>query len=258
MMKVLLLFLGMRGASALMFHSTAVSKQWDTWAFVENGTWYAYYLITEVSAGEGFGVATSSDAVHWTDHGYVWHGPSWAEHRWWEGTSSVWRAPDYNRTGRYLINYSEYPGGGNQTITFAESYDLIHWSRPPPLNSTYFPIDTSQGYKAPGRWDTIYSVPVPGAGRENPRDGYPRYGFWTASPTNGTWGAGITHDGVHWQALPSPTMLPEAIGGEIGAVEYVPYSSGKAGGLWVAMLGCARRDLTELDLTWACGRHAEW
>ena len=161
----------MDGVSALMFHSTAVSKQWDTWAFVENGTWYAYYLITEVSPGEGFGVATSTDAVHWHDHGYVWHGPSWTEHRWWEGTSSVWRAPDYNKTGRYLINYSEYPKGGKQTITFAESFDLIHWSRPAPLNTTYFPIDTSQGYKSPGRWDTIYSVPVPGKGQENPRDG---------------------------------------------------------------------------------------
>jgi hypothetical protein len=74
-------------------------------------------------------------------------------------------------------------------------------------------------------------VPVPGEGQENPRDGYPRYGFWTASPVVGTWGAGITHDGVHWQALPSPTMLPEPVGGEIGAVEFVPYSSGKQGGL---------------------------
>ena len=236
--SLVLLLLAPDHATALMFHSTAVTKQWDTWGFVENGTWYAYYLITEQSPGEGFGVATSTDAVHWHDHGYVWHGPSWTEHRWWEGTSSVWRAPDYNKTGRYLINYSEYPNGGNQTITFAESYDLIHWSRPPPLNSTYFPIDTSKGYTAPGRWDTIYSVPVPGKGQENPRDGYPRYGFWTASPKNGSWGAGITHDGVHWQALPSPKMLPADVGGEIGAIEFVPYSSGsKPGGLWVAMLG---------------------
>jgi hypothetical protein len=30
------------GASALMFHSDAVSKEWDTWVFVENGTFYAY------------------------------------------------------------------------------------------------------------------------------------------------------------------------------------------------------------------------
>ena len=93
------------GCNGLMFHSEAVTKEWDTWVFVENSTYYAYYLVTEVkkmyislssfsvlflssfsytlhvlstpnqvSYGEGFGVATSPDGQHWTDHGYVWHG----------------------------------------------------------------------------------------------------------------------------------------------------------------------------------------
>ena len=31
---------------------------------------------------------------------YVWHSPDWAEHRWWEGTGAVWRAPDFNKTVR--------------------------------------------------------------------------------------------------------------------------------------------------------------
>ena len=53
------------GVDALMFQSKAVTSQWDTWAMIENGTYYAYYLITEYSPGEGFGVATSSDGVHW-------------------------------------------------------------------------------------------------------------------------------------------------------------------------------------------------
>ena len=102
-----------------------------------------------------------------------------------------------------------------------------------------------------GRWDTIYSIPVPGAGSDlNARDGYPRYGYWTASPlktTNGgaggTFGLGITHDGFTWKAMPAPKMLPEAIGAELGAVEYVAPSKaaggkdGTAGGLYVAMLG---------------------
>ena len=69
----------------MMFQSTAVSSQWDTWAFAENNTYYAYYLITEHSPGEGFGVATSPDGAHWLDHGYVFHGPSWVQHRWWQG-----------------------------------------------------------------------------------------------------------------------------------------------------------------------------
>eukprot|EP00729_Bicosta_minor_P010576 gene10576-4528_t len=94
-----------------MFHSEAVTKEWDTWVFVENSTYYAYYLVTEVSYGEGFGVATSPDGQHWTDHGYVWHGPSWWNNskgtpQYWEGSSAVWRAADFKKTGKYIINYS--------------------------------------------------------------------------------------------------------------------------------------------------------
>jgi len=231
---------------ALMFHSGAVSKEWDTWVFVENGTFYAYYLVTEVSYGEGFGVATSTDGQHFTDHGYVWKGPSWWNAKeikreggkFWEGSSAVWRAADFNTTGRYLINYSVMDTiCGCQNITFAESYDLIHWTNGLEKNETnkypWFDIDPSL-YKAKGgRWDTIYSIPVPGPGQENERDGYPRYGFWTASPINnsGTFGLGITHDGFSWEAMPSPKMLPEPIGAELGAVEYVRE------GVYVAMLG---------------------
>eukprot|EP01047_Picozoa_sp_COSAG01_P098477 COSAG01_NODE_28660_length_656_cov_0.660682_1_plen_62_part_10 len=59
-------------------------------------------------------MATSTDGQHFTDHGYVWHGPSWWNAdamrreggRFWEGSSAVWRAADFNTTGRYLINYS--------------------------------------------------------------------------------------------------------------------------------------------------------
>lgn len=97
----------------------------------------------------------------------------------------------------------------------------------------WFNIDASLYSTVGGRWDTIYSIPVPGAGQENLRDGYPRYGYWTATPLggNGTFGFGITDDGSTWKALPSPAMLPEAIGAELGAVEYVKP------GVYVAMLG---------------------
>ena len=101
---------------------------------MENGTFYAYYLVTEVSYGEGFGVATSANGQHWEDHGYVWKGPSWwnppnGTAKYWEGSSAVWRAADFNKTGRYLINYSQMNTKcGCQNITFAESYDLIHWT----------------------------------------------------------------------------------------------------------------------------------
>ena len=205
--------------------------------------------MTEVSFGEGFGVGTSTDGVHFTDHGYVWHGPSWWNSslptsrtdgkKYWEGSSAVWKAADFNKTGRYLINYSQMNTECKcQNITFAESFDLIHWTNGMELGNAdaypWFNIDASLYQVGGGRWDTIYSIPVPGPGQENMRDGYPRYGYWTASPaagTNGTFGFGITDDGTTWTALPSPIMLPEAIGAELGAVEYV-----KAG-VYVAMLG---------------------
>ena len=180
-------------ARGLMFQSHAVSSQWDTWAFVENGTYYVFYLVTEHSPGEGFGVATSPDGQHWDDRGYAFHGPSWTQHRWWEGTGSVRRAPDYTSTGRYLINWSQDPGR-YQNITFGQSFDLIHWT---PLD-TYFDID-ERYYNLPGRWDCIYTIPTPQARRAGPAsgsmDGYPRYGFWTASPKQGMMGFGITHNG---------------------------------------------------------------
>ena len=69
-----MLLAGATCCNGLMFHSTAVTKEWDTWVFVENSTYFAYYLVTEVSYGEGFGVATSVDGQHWHDHGYVWKG----------------------------------------------------------------------------------------------------------------------------------------------------------------------------------------
>ena len=280
-MLLLLLALLPAPAQALMFHSDAVSKQWDTWVFVENGTYYvrapsshlgqrvaaiegsltdgsrasicrvsqAYYLVTEVSFGEGFGVGTSTDGVHFTDHGYVWHAPNWWNSslpssrtdgkRFWEGSSAVWRAADFNTTGRYLINYSQMNTECNcQNITFAESFDLIHWSngmeRGEADTYPWFDIDPALYQVKGGRWDTIYSIPVPGSpGQENLRDGYPCYGYWTASPLdgNGTFGLGITEDGFTWKALPSPQMLPKPIGAELGAVEYVKP------GVYVAMLG---------------------
>eukprot|EP00947_MAST-08B_sp_MAST-8B-sp1_P000874 g874.t1 len=234
-----------------MFHSKNVSKQWDTWVYVENGTYYAYYLVTEVSYGEGFGVGTSTDGVHWVDRGYVWKGPSWwnpgtpsSPEKFWEGSSAIWRAADFNETGRYIINYSQMNTDcGCQNITFAESYDLIHWTNGLEKNESdkfpWFNIDADHYKVKGGRWDTIYSIPVhqgtPGHEDQHLRDGYPRYGYWTASPvdgSNGTFGFGITEDGFTWQALPSPQMLPEAIGAELGAVEYVREKN-----VWVAMLG---------------------
>ena len=172
----------------------------------------------------------------------MWRDPSWVQRKSWVGSGSVWRAADFEQTGRYLTNNAEMLPNHSQTLTFAESYDLIHWRRTPELEKLYFPIHPELGYRSSyGRWDGIYSVP---AKRPGERDGYPRLGYWTATcvhpvskKTTGSFAMGVTHDGVHWTAFPPPKMEPGPIGAELGAVEWVPYTSGKPGGRWVALLG---------------------
>ena len=89
--------------------------------------------------------------------------------------------------------------------------DLYNAQQQMPESKTFFNINETY-YRNPGRWDCIYTIPVPSARQpaSGSFDGYPRYGFWTASPYNNTMGFGITHDGVHWTALPSPEMRTAA------------------------------------------------
>ena len=113
---------------------------------------YAYYLITEHSPGEGFGVAKSADgATGWHDYGYVWHHDqnNSASFQGWEGTGAVWRSPDFNRTKKYIVNFSQCPRNGLQNISFAESTDLIHWTGIEG-DVGWFDID-ERYYKYPGR-----------------------------------------------------------------------------------------------------------
>jgi len=117
---------------------------------------------------------------------------------------------------------------------------LIHWK---PLD-TFFDIDETH-YKLPGRWDCIYTIPAPSVRQDAPgsAEGYPRYGFWTASPKSGMMGFGITHDGINWQALPSPQMLPP-LKGEVGAVEFIRYGPGLTKSGYYAILGTSGHMVT--------------
>ena len=56
---------------SMFFKSKGVDAHWDTWMFFHEDTYYLFYLITEYSPGEGFGLATSPDGVTWTDHGWA-------------------------------------------------------------------------------------------------------------------------------------------------------------------------------------------
>ena len=196
---------------AMIFKSEVVSAQWDNWCYYHDGVHYLYYLITERSGGEGFGVATSRDGVHWDDHGWaIRASDKMVEYL---GTGAVWQSPDFARTGKFLCNYSEWrleeaTGKKTQNILFAWSTDLIHWTK---LGDEFmFRVD-ERYYDKYGRWDCIYPLP-------RAEGGY--WGTWTAtakpdSPHQGTVGIGYSDDGLHWTALPAPEVTPGV--GESGA-----------------------------------------
>ena len=82
---------------------------------------YLYYLITEHSCGEGFGVAVSEDGVHFSDCG----GQLFASESMvgFLGTGAVWELPK-GSPARFACNYSEWrdtPQGIGQNILFALS-----------------------------------------------------------------------------------------------------------------------------------------
>ena len=182
----------------MLFRSKLYSATWDTWMYYENGNYYLYYLITEHSPGEGFGVATSPDGVHWTDHGAAIRASE--EMVVYLGTGAVWKSPSFESDQTYYCNYSEWresAEGTVQTILFARSRDLIHWEkcgdpfRPDPR---YYRVSIAEQ----ARWDCIYPLLNPGGGY---------YGYWTAAPRDGVGvGFGISRDGLKWEALPPPPI----------------------------------------------------
>ena len=213
-------------AEAMIFKSNKVAAQWDTWAYYHEGTYYLYYLITEYSPGEGFGVATSTDGVHWADHGWALRQSK--KNNFYLGTGSVWKSPDFDQTGKFICNYSEHrndaSGKRTQNILFAWSKDLLNWTKFD--DSTMFKVDT-QYYARYGRWDCIFAFP---------RDEGGYWGTWTATgkTIKGTVGIGYSEDGVTWKALPAPTVQPGV--GESGAIYPIKgrihAMFGAGGGMW--------------------------
>ena len=124
------------------------------------------------------------------------------------GTGSTWKSPDFAKDGKFFLNFSEWRGQ-RQTIFFAESEDLLNWTR---LGDEYEFVQDERWYEPKGRWDCIWTIPKPGGGG--------LYGYWTATPkkeTGGRFGFGQSTDGVHWEALPPPEVHGVG-GGEVGAI----------------------------------------
>jgi hypothetical protein len=209
----------------MLFKSKLITKTWDTWMVYHAGTYYLYYSTSETAPGDGFGVATSEDGLHWQDYGRVL-GPSDQMVRY-LGAGSVWPAVDFAHTGRWLCNYSEWrqEGGASvQSLLFAWSQDLLHWHKLG--DQAMFRIDERfyQKVKADAhgpwewpRWDGMCVIP-------RPHGGY--YGYWTATPRQALgFGFGESADGLHWQALESPRVEwadpPEMYFVEVGGVHEI-------------------------------------
>ena len=185
---------------SMFFKSEGVDAHWDTWMYFHEGTYYLFYLITEYSPGEGFGLATSPDGVTWTDHG--WAIKASDKMVTYLGTGAVWKSPDFDNSGRFICNYSEWrveeDSRQTQNILFAWSDDLMNWTKFG--DDHIFKVDT-RFYEQHGRWDCIFPLP-------RPQGGY--YGYWTATPKDAVgFGFGQSEDGVHWEALPSPELVWE-------------------------------------------------
>lgn len=190
---------------------------WDTWLLLNGRTWYLFYLANASPRWDNLSLATSPDGVHWTERGpIVAKRPDVT----WMGTGSTWKSPDFHRDKKYILNFSEWRGP-RQTIFFAESRDLEHWTR---LSDKCEFRQDERWYERNGRWDCIWAVPNP--------DGKGLYGYWTATPkteTGGQFGFGRSVDGVHWEAL-APPMVRGVGEGEVGAVARI-------GSRWTMMFG---------------------
>ncbi|MBN1421858.1 MAG: hypothetical protein JXP34_23995 [Planctomycetes bacterium] len=179
-------------------------RMWDTWLFWRDGTYYLFYLASSGPSWDNISMATSEDGVHWKERGPILRK---ADGVTWMGTGSTWRSPDFEKDGKYILNFSEWRGD-RQTIFFAESTDLLRWTR---LGNEVEFVQDARWYKPKGRWDCIYAIP---------RDGGGFYGYWTADPEGRPGvGFGESADGVRWEALEPPLFLDGAPHGEAGAVE---------------------------------------
>jgi hypothetical protein len=203
--------------------SRQTGNLWDTWLYLHQGTFYLYYLAKRSGQWDNISMATSPDGVHWKELGPIL---SKADGVTWMGTGSTWRSPQFEKDGKFQMNFSEWRGP-RQTIFFAESPDLVRWTR---LGNEHEFVQDERRYERNGRWDCIWTLPRPGGGL---------YGYWTATPkpeTGGRFGFGETLDGVRWKALPPPKV--HGVGeGEVGAIE-------KIGDRYYMMFGTGGRMVT--------------
>ena len=180
---------------------------WDTWACYDGGRYYLFYLMG--AGGDAHELAISEDGVHWKEYGAVVYPRADIK---WMGSGRIWKSPDFEKTGKWIMNYSEWVDD-HQDIMFVTSTDLLNWTKVDEKHR--FKPDT-RWYQEKGHWDCIETVQRP--------DGS-FYGYFTAHPDPAKvpdahcgFGFGESRDGIFWTALPP---LKGDIGGEVAGVQKI-------------------------------------
>jgi len=183
---------------------------WDTWLFHHDGMYYLFWLDGR-PRWNSHAMAVSKDCVHWQHKGLIY---KMKEGVTWLGTGHTWKSPDFDESGLFINNYSEWHTKKNaQDIHFAVSKDLLNWKK---VDEKHRFLQDTRWYTPKGRWDCIDTLPRPGGGL---------YGFWTATPDQekvpgAKFGFGESLDGINWKALKPPVVkgLPASNHVEVGGV----------------------------------------
>lgn len=171
-------------------YQPGVGNFWDpTVIFADN----KYYMFT-MYGGQSVWLATSTDGVHWKDHGIVLKSEGFKNNR-------VFKQ-FVNKVGdRYIMNFGAFTDvGTNQNLLrFFESKDLVTWK------FLYeIPID-SRFYRTDGRWDHMFMIPKNEA---NLGEGY--WGYVVAVPLEqGAWGMMESPDGVRFTPIKPPQIAAD-------------------------------------------------
>jgi hypothetical protein len=184
-------------------------KIWDTWLYYHEGKYFMFYLAGDGGHWDGHELAISEDGVHWKEHGVLVKPRAGVT---WMGTGHIWEAPDFAKSNKWVMNYSEW-FGDKQDIMFVSSTNLLNWVK---VDEKYRFVQDTRWYKPKGRWDCIDTV--------QRADGS-FYGYFTADPDEGKisyracgFGFAESKDGIAWTALPP---IEGDISGEFGGIQKI-------------------------------------
>ena len=155
---------------SIFFQPQKLDRMQDVWLVYHEDTYYLYWLVgTQYRQRFGvrdgppprlYGIAlcTPRDGIRWNEAGIV---IKLAPDAQWMGSGAVWKRSDFDDSGVFVMNFSEWRGPtgdlGQQTIFFAESTDLMRWTRL--SDDLEFVPDERWYFRNKGngsRWDCIF------------------------------------------------------------------------------------------------------